>query len=1161
MSTAAGEKAVAPAPAATASAPATTDDKPSLVFRVRRYLHVLPFLPSGSTFIFALALLSLLHGAALLLFTRGFLLTRTALPDTNTCDPVSPSGNLDASCSLPPTHDKLIFLVVDALRADFVFLADQPGASPYHHNHLPLPAFLTSERPGHSFLTHFVADAPTTTLQRLKGMTTGSLPTFIDAGSNFAGEQADEDNWLWQARRAGKRLALVGDETWLSVFPRATAGADPLRRPSVWQDGLVWPYSSFDVEDLDTVDRGVEAHLLGLLEPERHNDWDIVVAHGLGLDHAGHRFGAEHAETQRKLRETNRLLERVVRQMGNDTLLVVVGDHGMTDRGDHGGDSRDEVDAALWVFSKADAPLIDPTWFEHDFSSPAHPLATSGIYDASQRASELGDRFTLTWPEKHLSAPSRAVSQIDLVPTLSLLLGLPIPFGSLGVPIPELFFRPSELPVAPTPAASAEDAKATKEKRGFLAALRPSEPTPQPRTLESLSPFQTLLQATLLAASQLESYLLTYTSSASASGADLRPAMPELAFLLSLGKSAYIGARGPGHDQSAMEARALAKFWSFERAARDKARAVWARFDPRLMGAGLAIWAGSLVVAARIASATKRGPAARFLLGRAVEGALLALGATAALWASGAFRAFGGLKGLVVVFAAAAGAELAVIFAPRTAPTLAQSFGLVRVRSLRQFAPLVPLLAHAAAFASNSWTVFEDSLVLFLLTSLLLATLVRALAAPEARLRNRIVGFTAVALVCVRLMATSTICREEQLPRCSPTFYLTPGSTAAQVALAASALCALLVPYAFRSFLALSSADEALAPVFLGLFTRGLLLSGTAYWALDWALSALEMTASTARLAVLAKTGVARVVLVCATLTATLVWRFSPLCIRIQRSLVRNPSTGEVQRTQIQVIGFANALGSSYLLFFAAVFSLLFLVSPPQAQVVLSLHTVVLLCLLEIWDSERDASHLTRSLTSMSSLEAFFSSSGDGSDGGLPPAPPHTGPTFAQVSTLALLAHLAFFATGHQAVISSIQWSTAFIGFPTLTYPFSPLLVILNTLSAFVLTAAALPLFALWNLAPTLPNQGGAPMVVARTLLRTGAYYGAYVAGVGLASAACAAWLRRHLMVWKVFAPRFMLGGVVILATEVVMVLVAMAWGARGVMGKVQSSLGTKMAE
>ena len=35
----------------------------------------------------------------------------------------------------------------------------------------------------------------------------------------------------------------------------------------------------------------------------------------------------------------------------NDTILLVFGDHGMTRTGDHGGDSEDELDAALFVYS------------------------------------------------------------------------------------------------------------------------------------------------------------------------------------------------------------------------------------------------------------------------------------------------------------------------------------------------------------------------------------------------------------------------------------------------------------------------------------------------------------------------------------------------------------------------------------------------------------------------------------------------------------------------------------------------------------------------------------------------------------------------------------------------------------------------------------------
>lgn len=40
--------------------------------------------------------------------------------------------------------------------------------------------------------------------------------------------------------------------------------------------------------------------------------------------------------------------------MDNETLLIVLGDHGMTTTGDHGGDSSDEINAALLVHTKSE---------------------------------------------------------------------------------------------------------------------------------------------------------------------------------------------------------------------------------------------------------------------------------------------------------------------------------------------------------------------------------------------------------------------------------------------------------------------------------------------------------------------------------------------------------------------------------------------------------------------------------------------------------------------------------------------------------------------------------------------------------------------------------------------------------------------------------------
>ena len=63
-----------------------------------------------------------------------------------------------------------------------------------------------------------------------------------------------------------------------------------------------YPYPSFNVKDLHTVDNGVIAHLIPEL---RTNGWDIIIAHFLGVDHCGHRYGPYHREMADKLLQRN----------------------------------------------------------------------------------------------------------------------------------------------------------------------------------------------------------------------------------------------------------------------------------------------------------------------------------------------------------------------------------------------------------------------------------------------------------------------------------------------------------------------------------------------------------------------------------------------------------------------------------------------------------------------------------------------------------------------------------------------------------------------------------------------------------------------------------------------------------------------------------------
>jgi len=142
----------------------------------------------------------LVHLAGIYLFTRGFLLTRLSLSNASDCS--------TQNCDVSPIHKRAVFLIIDALRFDFVTPNPPSPVSPFHHNILTLPQELTKKRPKHSFIFNSYADPPTTTLQRIKGIITGSLPTFVDVGNNFGGSSIAEDSSLKQLKLAGKKVML-----------------------------------------------------------------------------------------------------------------------------------------------------------------------------------------------------------------------------------------------------------------------------------------------------------------------------------------------------------------------------------------------------------------------------------------------------------------------------------------------------------------------------------------------------------------------------------------------------------------------------------------------------------------------------------------------------------------------------------------------------------------------------------------------------------------------------------------------------------------------------------------------------------------------------------------------------------------------------------------
>lgn len=214
-------------------------------------------------------------------------------------------------------------------------------------------------------------------------------------------------------------------------------------------------------------------------------------------------------------------------------------------------------------------------------------------------------------------------------------------------------------------------------------------------------------------------------------------------------------------------------------------------------------------------------------------------------------------------------------------------------------------------------------------------------------------------------------------------------------------------------------------------------------------------------------------------------------------------------RPQLAIFGYANTHGTRYALLLCIWILALVLVQKPMGQGALALCLVSIFNLLEIID-----------ICDLRSTPV--------------------GPV-----VLALLGSFYFFKTGHQATLASIQWESAFVATKNLVYPWGPLFVTLNTLGPQILCAIAVPATVLWKIEPA---QKANELVgnVARAMRMHVLFF----AGINLATIIEAAWLRRHLMLYRVFMPRMLLSVLSLVVVEAVILVVGLSgfwWSASSV--------------
>jgi phosphatidylinositol glycan class O len=928
-------------------------------------------------------------------------------------------GSHETGCWHPKTFDKAVVIVVDALRYDFTvpFQPENEEDKPRHfHDALPVFYETAIEHPQNAILLPFIADAPTATLQRLKGLTTGTLPTFIDVGSNFAGTAIEEDNLISQLRNASKRVVHLGDDTWHALFP------------GHFEPNLTKAYDSFNVWDLHTVDNGVTEHLMPLLHPSNSSKWDVLIGHYLGVDHAGHRYGPDHPAMAAKLRQMDGVFRDVMDAIDDDTLLIVMGDHGMDAKGDHGGESDDEIQAAIWLYSKKGA-------FGRRWRMPAEPP---------------------------LNAKLRSIAQIDFVPTFSLLMGLPIPFNNLGAPLAEAFIGSKGID------------------------------------------FENLARVNRIAAAQIQRYMKEYALARRLDEAALAHSQYLWGLANRMWERTKTDAMGEiewDKNHAIAWNSMYSAYYNYQDENIRVCRALWARFDVPSMINGifvLTVAVALLGVYSRSLGALRLALSPGFVkrggLGM-IAGALIGFGlghfvpAVPTIHATVFAAALGGSAGIINVFY-------------KARKSLMSPFP----RSIWAWVSVIFTVALSFGFAANSFTIWEDNILMFFLSSIGVMLLVSSI--RQEAIVDRALGcyHSVLFIVLTRLASLSRLCREEQMPYCVSTYYASSSSSTSAVwQLTIPFVLAFVLPGIVKQYYHNTNSYHHSALLWIGVGFRAALCLGAIFWSLDAADDKDIFGASNSSTLKTIKVILSQIVLGIAIPVGYSIyaWAAPFLAIRATpRSAAapaRAPGEGflsEDGQSRLAILGYGNAHGSRYFILVTMWASAIILLQKPMGAGAIGILLWQIMSLLEIFHANK--------------LQ----------DSAIGPI------------TLALLGSFHFFKTGHQATMSSIQWESAFIPLKTITYPWSPILIVLNTFGAQILTVLAVPAIILWK-AP--PKKKGLLADVAKAMATHLLFY----AVVSLATAAWAGWLRRHLMLYRIFSPRFMMGALVLVIVDIFGILFA----------------------
>jgi len=238
------------------------------------------------------------------------------------------------------------------------------------------------------------ADVPTLTIMRVPCFMTGNIPQRANIVTAFGPVSAKEDSVFRQLQLEKKKSFLAGDLTLFYYFGQYLELLTP--------------------QDLDFFDNRNEkideyAHP-AVRKKIAENDYDFFASHLLRIDHMGHAYALYDQHIPNAINDVEELLLEIIAGIDDDTILVFGGDHGMTTDGNHGGDLPQETNTAFMAYHKR------------------------GFMKYKNK-----DNQDMKKVMRSVNETENQVRQVDIVPTLSMLAGVPIPFSNMGSILNDLY--------------------------------------------------------------------------------------------------------------------------------------------------------------------------------------------------------------------------------------------------------------------------------------------------------------------------------------------------------------------------------------------------------------------------------------------------------------------------------------------------------------------------------------------------------------------------------------------------------------------------------------------------------------------------------------------------------------------------------------------------